>query len=139
VKHSLLILVLAFGLVSCSRSAPSVPPGPNSAQTQALHITQTLADAVNAATRVTVTLNGQAKVSDADTRTVLAWSKSAVALDEQLATELGGADPWPTQRQKIAASLAGFRLPAGGFPPELQQLFAQTQVIVQQLLAQVSP
>jgi hypothetical protein len=134
-----LILALAVGLVSCGNPAlPTVPPGPNSPQTQALHITQTLADAVNAATRATVTLNGQAKVSDIDTRTVLAWSKSTVSLDEQMASELGSADPWAVQRQKIVASLAGFRLPAGGFPPELQQLFAQTQVIVQQLLAQVS-
>lgn len=86
----------------------------------------------------TVTLNSQGKVSDADTRTVINWSKSAVALDEQMANELGSGDTWPTQKQKIVVSLAGFKLPSGVFPQELQALFAQVQVLVQQIQSQVS-
>jgi hypothetical protein len=84
---------------------------PNSPQTQALNITKTLADSINAAVKAGIALRDQGKLTQANNLVIQNWARSAVALDEQIATELGSADPWSIQKTKILAMLPGMKVP----------------------------
>ncbi len=110
-------LLLACALLAgCggSATAPNVPAPPNSAQTQTLNITKTLADAINAAVKTAISLRDQGQITAVDTRTVEDWAKAAAILDDQIATEIGSPDPWPTQKQKILLLLPGLQIPFRG-------------------------
>jgi hypothetical protein len=132
-------LTSPVALVSCGNPATvTTPAPPNSAQTQTLNATKALADAINGAVKAAVNLNAQGIVSEGDTRTVVNWGKSATVLDDQIATELGSADTWTVQKQKIVASLSGFKLPVVTSNTALQAALQQALTLVQQIQSQVT-
>ncbi len=124
----LTILLGFIVLWGCPASTTTTPAPPNSPQTQALNVTKTLADAINAAVKTTIAERNAGKVSQADTTTIENWAKSAAVLDDTIATELGSADPWATQKAKIIAMMPLFRIPGTG----------TTDVTLQAALAAVS-
>jgi|SRR6185312_9198850 len=133
-------LLLPVTLISCGASNPAsttTPAPPNSPQTQALNITKTLADSINAAVKTAIAMRDQGKISPAVATQVENWAASAAILDDQIATELGSSDSWTIQKQKLLPSLAGFKLPQVTSDPTLQSALAQVQVLIQQLLTQV--
>jgi len=112
VKRLILALGLACGLAvtpACMKQATVTAP--NSPQTQALNITKTLADSINAAVKAGIALRDVGKLTQANNLVIQNWARSAVALDEQIATELGSADPWSIQKTKILAMLPGMKVP----------------------------
>jgi len=113
VKRLILALGLACGLAvmpACGPKAVEVSV-PNYPQTQALNITKTLADSINAAVKAGIALRDQGKLTQANNLVIQNWAKSAVAFDEQIATELGSSDPWSVQKTKILAMLPGLKVP----------------------------
>lgn len=134
-------LILALGLVlyGCGTPTASTPAPPNSAQTQVLNIDKTLADAINAAVKLSITLRDQGKLSQANNLIIQNWAKSAVKLDDDIATELGSADPWSVQKTKILAMLPGLKVPAvSGLDATMQANLAAVTTIIAQIQAQVS-
>lgn len=132
-------LLLPVTLISCGNPATvTTPAPPNSPQTQVLNVTHALADAINGAVKAAIALQGQDMISVADTQTVVNWGKSAAMLDDQIATELGSADTWTIQKQKIVASLAGFKLPQVTSNPALQSALQQALLLINQLQSLVA-
>lgn len=138
-KRALLAVIVGLGLVGCGTPTASTPAPPNSAQTQVLNIDKTLADAINASVKLSIALRDQGKVSQANVMIIQSWAKSAVALDNAIATELGSADPWSVQKTKILAMLPGLKIPAiSGLDANMQTSLVAIQTIVAQIQAQVS-
>lgn len=138
-KHTLCGFALALGLVSCGNPTATTPAPPNSPQTQVLNIDKTLADAINAMVKAAVLLGNQGKVSRPNVVLIESWSKSAVALDDAIATELGSADPWSVQKTKILAMLPGLKVPAiSGLDPTVQADLVAITAIIGQIQAQVT-
>lgn len=134
-----LVLALPVSLVSCGpRATPTTPVAPNSPQTQVINITKTLADAINGAVKTALTLQDQGVISLADTQTVMMWSKFAAGVDDQIATELGSGDTWTVQKQKIVASLVGFKLPPVTSNQALQSALQSVLALIQQIQGQVA-
>lgn len=132
------ILILSLLLVSCGNPAtPSVPPPPNSAQTQVLNVTKTLHDAVDAAVRTAISLRDNKVISAADTRTVENWALSVLDLNDKMLAELGSSDSWTVQKQKLVTFLVGFKLPVVTSNQTLQADLNAIQVIIQQIQGQV--
>lgn len=114
-KRLCLALCLSFALAGCGNPPTATTPAPpNSAQTQLLNVTKTLADAINASVRTAISLRNSNQISAADTLAVENWAKAAATLDDQIAAEIGSADPWAVQKQKILLLLPGFQLPITG-------------------------
>ncbi len=135
------VLAVSLLLASCggNATAPSAPAPPNSAQTQTLNITKTLADAINAAVKTAISLRNQGQISAADTVLIENWAKSAAILDDQIATELGNtADPWTVQKAKILLLLPGFQIPLTSTTNQtLAASLAAVSTTVQLIRAQV--
>ena len=135
-------LALALILVGCGASTPTtpaVPVPPNSPQTQVLNITKTLADSINAAVKTAISLRDSGKIDQATTLTIENWAKSAAVLDDTIATELGSADPWPLQKQKILVILPAFRIPGTSYVnTTLQAALTAVGTILSQLQVQVA-
>jgi len=108
------VLIACLLLSSCGNPTVQTPAPPNSPQTQVLNIDKTLADSINAAVKTAISLRNQGQVSAADVNTIENWAKAAAILDDQIATELGSADPWTVQKQKILLLLPGFQIPITG-------------------------
>ncbi len=136
----LLLIAFLSGMLGCAPATVSGPAPPNSAQTQVANIDKALADANNAAVKLAIALRDQGKVSAATTATIENWSARVAQLDDQIASELGGADPWTTQKQKIGLLLAGFALPniAGSLDPTLQADLVAVGNLLSQIQGQVS-
>ncbi len=109
-----LVLSCVLLLASCATPTATTPSPPNSAQTQVLNIDKTLADSINAAVKTAISLRNQNQISAADTTTIENWARAAAILDDQIATELGSPDPWPTQKSKILLLVPGFQIPLTG-------------------------
>jgi len=138
-KRALCALILALGLLGCGTPTVSTPAPPNSPQTALLNIDKTLADAINGAVKAAVLLGNQGKLSRPNVVLIESWSKSAVALDDAIATELGSADPWSVQKTKILALLPGLKVPAiSGLDPTIQADLVAIAAILGQIQAQVT-
>jgi len=122
-------------LTGCPQSTSTTPAPPNSPQTQALNLTRALSDAVNAAVRTGITLRDQGKFSQADNLTLQTWAKSAIALDDQIASALGTGESWTVQRGKVLALLVGFQPPSLGANIDASLQAALT--LVNQLIGQI--
>jgi len=137
---ALFLVVACIELTACHQSAVSTPAPPNSPQTQVLNITKTLADAINAAVRTGITLRDQGTLSQEKNLMLQNWAKSAVMLDDRIATELASGEAWIIQRGKVLALLPGFQLPEiGGVDPQLRAEFALVAQLVGQIQSQVKP
>ena len=137
---SLLTLVVLLASCGGSATAPSTPAPPvvNSPQTQVANIDKTLADAINASVKTAIALRDQVTVSQANVTVIESWATSAATLDDQIATELGSADPWATQKTKILLLLPGLHVPAtGGVSATLQVSLAAVETLIAQIQAQV--
>ena len=106
-----IVALLSFLFLWGCPAATTTPAPPNSPQTQAVNVTKLLADSINAAVKTAIAERNAGKVSQADTTTIENWAKSAAVLDDTIATELGSADPWTTQKAKILVMLPGFKIP----------------------------
>lgn len=138
-KRAILAFVLALGLVGCGNPSATTPAPPNSPQTQVLNIDKTLADAINGAVRASIVLRDQGKMSQANVTLIQAWAKSAVAVDDAIATELASSDPWSVQKTKILALLPGMKVPTvSGLDPTIQADLVAITAIIAQIQAQVS-
>jgi len=138
-SNAILAFVLTLGLCACGNPTASTPAPPNSPQTQVLNIDKTLADAINAAVKLSITLRDQGKLSQANVTIIQSWAKSAVLLDDAIAIELASADPWPTQKAKILAMLPGLKIPTiSGLDANMQTSLVAIQTIVAQIQMQVS-
>jgi hypothetical protein len=134
-----LVLILPVTMASCAPATVSTPAPPNSPQTQALNLTKTLSDAINAAVKTGISLRDQGKFSQANNLILQNWAKSAVALDDRIATELGNGTAWTVQRGHVLALLPGFQIPAmGGLDPTLQAALTLVTQLVGQIQAQVT-
>ena len=131
------VFVLALFLAGCGASTPTTPvtPAPvNSPQTQALNVDKALADAISAAVNTAISLRNAGKISQADTTTIENWAKSAAILDDTIATEIGSADPWATQKTKILAMLPLFKIPGTStIDTTLQAALAAVSALLTQL------
>ncbi len=129
-------------LVGCGNppqaSTPAPPASSNSAQTQVLNADRLLADSINGSVRAAILLRNQGKIDAASVTLIEGWAKSAVAVDDSIATELASADPWATQKVKILAMLPSLKVPAvSGLDPVLATDFATITAIIAQIQAQV--
>ncbi len=126
-------------LVGCGNPPQaSTPTPPNSPQTQVLNIDKTLADSINGAVKASISLRDQGKMTQANVTLIQGWAKSAVAVDDAIATELSSADPWATQKTKILAMLPSLKVPAvSGLDPTIQADFVAITAIIAQIQAQV--
>ena len=131
------VFVLALFLAGCGASTPTTPVTPvppNSPQTQALNVDKTLADAISTAVNTAISLRNAGKISQADTATIENWAKSAAILDDTIATEIGSADPWATQKTKILAMLPLFKIPGTStVDTTLQAALAAVSALLTQL------
>ena len=131
------VFTLAIFLAGCGASTPTTPVTPvppNSPQTQALNVDKTLADAISAAVNTAISLRNAGKISQADTATIENWAKSAAILDDTIATEIGSADPWATQKTKILAMLPLFKIPGTStVDTTLQAALAAVSALLTQL------
>ncbi len=139
-KRQALVAVLVLGLLGCGNPPTATTPAPpNSPQTLVLNIDKTLADAINGAVKAAVLLGNQGKLSRPNVVLIESWSKSAVALDDAIATELASADAWNVQKTKILAMLPGLKVPAiSGLDPTIQADLVAVTAIVGQIQAQVT-
>lgn len=140
-------LILIIGLCTASACGPAAnpitvpipptPPQPNSAQTQVLHINNTLSDALRAAVTTAITLRDAGSISGADTKSVEDWALLTLDVKDQINKELGSTDSWEVQKSKIVGYLVGFKLPQATSNPILQATLTSVQTIVQQIREQV--
>ncbi len=134
-----LALLLVVLLVGCASTAPTTPAPLNSPQTQALNVTKTLADSINAAVKTAISLRDSGKLSQADTTVIENWAKSAAILDDTIATEIGSADPWTLQKQKILVLLPAFQIPGtSNMDAIIQASINSVRVLIMQLQTQVA-
>ncbi len=134
-----LLAVFSAGLQQgCAAKDPVAVSAPNSPQTQALNLTKTLSDSINAAVKAGILLRDQGKLSQANNLVIQNWAKSAVALDENIATELGSADAWSVQKAKILAMLPGLKVPAiSGLDPSMQANLTAITALIAQIQGQL--
>lgn len=140
-KTPALACVLMLVLFACAKTPVSNNPAPpNSPQALVLNADKTLADANNAAVKLVIALRDQGKVSQATTSVIESWCASVAMLDDSIATELGSADTWAAQKQKILLLLAGFALPPviGNLDPTLQSDLAVIGSLLTQIQGQVN-
>ncbi len=138
-SNAILAFVLALGLCACGTPTASTPAPPNSSQTQVLNIDKTLADAINATVKLTITLRDQGKLSQANVTLIQSWAKTAVAVDDQIATELASSDTWTVQKAKILQMITTIKIPSiSGLDPAAQNSLLAAQAIIEQIRMQVS-
>ena len=140
-KRLVLALALSLALVSCGGSNPvtvGTPAPPNSAQTQVKNFVTTLKDANTAAVHVSVALRDQGKLDASTVDTIEDVALAIIALQNNLADELGSGDTWTLQKQKIASSITEFGLSRITSDPALQSAFAQVLSLIQEVKTQVS-
>lgn len=132
------IIILALILSSCGNpSSPTVPPPPNSSQTQVLNINNSLSDALRLAITTSISLRDQGVIVASDTRSVQDWSLKVLDIKDKIDKELASSDTWEIQKKKILDSLVGFSLPVVTSNPTLQAILISVQTIVQQIRNQV--
>jgi len=134
-----LLLSLPVAFVGCGNPTTATTPAPpNSPQTQALNITKTIADSINAAVKTAISLRDSGKLSQANTTAIENWAKSAAVLDDTIATELGSADPWTLQKQKILVMIPAFNIPGSStMDATIQASLKAVSTLIMQLQAQV--
>jgi len=135
-----LLLSLSVAFVGCGNPTTATTPAPpNSPQTQVINISKTLADAISGAVNASIALRDQGKITPDTNLLIRNWAKSAITLNESIATELGSADTWSVQKAKIYLTLTGFKTPTvSGLDPTIQADFAAIMAIVQQIQTAVS-
>ena len=138
-KLLLCSVLLINGCSSSTPVAPTIPIPPNSPQTQAVNITKTLADSINAAVNTAISLRGSGKLSAANTTLIENWASSAAKLDDSIATELSSSDTWAVQEQKILVLIPTFKIPGTStLDVSMQAAISAVSALLNQLQAQVS-
>ena len=139
--RTLAATLLCSFLLACGNPSTAVTPAPpNSAQTAVANINKTLADADNTAVKLAIALRNAGTLTQANTAVIETWCKSVQVLDDAIATELGSADVWATQKQKILLLVAGFAGPKiiGAIDPGLSGDLAAVSTLLTSIQAQVT-
>jgi hypothetical protein len=140
-KQLFLALILV-STISCTSTVPATvatPAPPNSPQTQVLNIDKTLADAISTVVKTAITLRDSGKLSQANTTIIENWAKSAAAVDDAIATELGSSDLWPVQKQKIFLLLTTVKVPGSStLDISIQTALSAVSSLITQLQTQVT-
>lgn len=138
------IFIAALLLCGCGTPTASTPSPVNSPQTQAINIDKTMADAINSAVKISISLRCATPPAAGciDPGTVILienWAKSAASLDDQIAAELANSDTWDVQKQKILLLLPKLQIPIiSGLNPTAQTALTVVTSLISQIQAQVT-
>ena len=99
-----------FFPLACRNPGTAVTPAPppNSRADGSREYKQDAGGRGPSAVKLAIALRNAGTLTQANTAVIETWCKSVQVLDDAIATELGSADAWATQKQKILLLVAGF-------------------------------